>query len=76
MNFISFPKKKEKKKKQIEQGNSRIIEKKGKNVPQVKNLNEPNEMWKNLVRKFVQRSPFFIAFRPFTVSLQTNMRSC
>ena len=41
MNFISFQKKKEKKKKQIEQGNSRIIEKKGKNVPQVKNLNEP-----------------------------------
>lgn len=33
MNFISFQKKKEKKKKQIEQGNSRIIEKKGKNVP-------------------------------------------
>lgn len=31
MNFISFPKKKEKKK--IEQGNDRIIEKKGKNVP-------------------------------------------
>ena len=30
MNFISFPKKKEKKK--IEQGNDRIIEKKGKNV--------------------------------------------
>jgi len=33
MNFISFPKKKEKKKKQIEQGNGRIIEKKGKIVP-------------------------------------------
>ena len=73
MNFISFPKKKEKKK--IEQGNGRIIEKKGKNVPQVKSLNEPNKMWKNLERKFVQRS-LFITFRPFTVSLQTNMRSC
>lgn len=33
MNCISFQKKKEKKKKQSEQGNGRIIERKGKNVP-------------------------------------------
>ena len=73
--WIVLVSQKRKKQKQIKQGNGRIIEKKVKMFPRWKawmNLTKCGKILKGNLFKGV----FFITFRPFTVSLQTNMRSC